>query len=67
MKQDYSGLRKKIRGVYVNLDDFAKDLGITAGTLSRKLAGKSEWTRPQIEKSAILLGLTPDDIIHYFF
>ena len=67
MNRDYSELRKKIRGKYLRLEDFAKDLGITAGTLTFKLSGKSEWSRAEIEKAAELLELTPNEILHYFF
>lgn len=67
MRLDYSEFRKKIRGVYVKLEDFAKDIGMATGTLSLKLSGRSEWSRGEIEKAATLLGLTPDEILHYFF
>lgn len=67
MRRDYSELRKKIRSVYVKLEDFAKDMGMATGTLSLKLSGKSEWSRAEIERAATLLGLTPDEILHHFF
>ncbi|MBQ6906190.1 MAG: DUF739 family protein [Clostridia bacterium] len=67
MRRDYTELRKKIRGKYLKLEDFAKDLGISVGTLTLKLAGKSEWSRMEIERTAILLDLTPDEILEYFF
>lgn len=67
MRRDYSELRKKIRGKYLRLEDFAEDIGMTAGTLSRKLKGKTEWSRAEIEKTADLLGLAPDKILEYFF
>ena len=67
MKRDYSELRKKIRSIYLRLEDFAKDMNITSGTLSLKLSGKSEWSRAEIEKTADLLDLTPDEILLYFF
>lgn len=67
MKNNYSELRKKIRGKYLRLEDFARDLGITSGTLTLKLSGKSEWSRAEIVKTAELLDLTPDEILEYFF
>lgn len=67
MRREYYEIRQKIRGKYRRMEDFAKDLGITQGTLSTKLMGKSEWTRAEIEKLAQLLELDPVDIIKYFF
>ena len=64
MKKANIELRKRIRGKYLRIGDFAADLGITKGTLGLKLNGKSEWTRAEIEKVAsvqqeciILLGV----------
>ena len=67
MAHDYHDLRLRIRGKYARLTEFAKALGITTGTLSLKLRGKSEWSRAEIEKIAELLNLTPDEILLYFF
>lgn len=67
MERDYSELRQKIRGIYPRLADFAEDMGMTPSTLSLKLAGKSEWTRMEIEKVRLLLKLTVDEILLYFF
>lgn len=67
MKKANIELRKRIRGKYLRIGDFAADLGITKGTLGLKLNGKSEWTRAEIEKVARLLDFTPEEILHYFF
>ena len=67
MGRDYSELRKKIRGKYLRMGDFAADLGISKGTLGLKLRGISEWSRDEIEKIAELLDLTPDEIMALFF
>ena len=67
MIRDYSELLLRIRGKYARLGDFAKAPGVTNGTLSNKLSGKSEWSRAEIEKAADLLELTADEIISYFF
>lgn len=67
MTRDYSEFRKKIRSVYLRLEDFAKDMNMATGTLSHKISGKSEWSRAEIEKAAELLDLTPNEILHYFF
>lgn len=67
MNRDYYELRQKIRGKYPRIGDFAKAIGMAKGTLSRKLTGKSEWSRAEMEKTAELLDLTPDEILRYFF
>lgn len=67
MGREYYEIRQKIRGKYRRMGDFAKDLGMTQGTLSAKLMGKREWTRAEIEKLAQLLELTPTDIMKHFF
>jgi transcriptional regulator with XRE-family HTH domain len=67
LSREYIELRKRIRGKYTNLKDFAAKLGITSSTLSIKLKGKSDWTRAEIESVQKLLGLTPDEVIAYFF
>lgn len=67
LSREYRELRKRIRGKYTNLKDFAAKLDITPSTLSIKLKGKSDWTRTEIERVQKLLGLTPDEVITYFF
>ena len=60
-------LRQRIRGKYPRIADFAKELGITNGTLSAKLAGKRDWKGEEMVKAAELLDLTSDDIHSIFF
>lgn len=67
MKQDYSDLRLKIRSIYHRLEDFAKDMNISQGTLTQKLNGKSDWMRAEVERASALLGLSNEEIIRYFF
>lgn len=67
MPNEFYDLRQRIRGKYPRIGDFAKAVGITKGTLSQKLMGKSEWKRAEMIKAAELLDLTPDEILHYFF
>lgn len=67
MNRDYYELRQRIRGKYARIGDFAKALGVSPGTLSHKLMGKSEWSRAEIENAAELLELTPAEIMRYFF
>lgn len=67
MAHDYYDLRQRIRGKYARIGEFATALGITHGTLSLKLSGRSEWKRAEMMKAAELLNLTPDEILQYFF
>lgn len=67
MRRDYTELRKRILGKYGSLGVFAKKMGMTPSTLSKKLAGVSEWARIEIENAAVLLSLTPDEIWRIFF
>ena len=67
MGRDYSDLIMKIRGKYLKLEDFAKDLGINSTTLKSKLTGRTDWKREEMMKAAELLDLTSEEILHYFF
>lgn len=67
MGRDYSDLIMKIRGKYLKLEDFAKDLDINSTTLKSKLTGRTDWKREEMMKAAELLDLTPEEILHYFF
>ena len=67
MGRDYEPLRRKILGKYGKLGLFAKALGIRAGTLTDKLNGKTDWKREEIDKTAHLLSLTPDEVWLIFF
>ena len=67
MNRDYDMLRKRILGQYGSLGEFAKRMGMTPSTLSKKLAGASDWSRVEIENAAELLTLTPDEVWLIFF
>ena len=67
MGRNYEELRKKIRGKYSALAEFAAELGITPSTLSCKLKGKTDWTRQEVAKIYHLLDLTPEELTAYFF
>lgn len=60
-------LRGLIRARYKTQDAFAKDLGISACSLSKKLNGASEWSAAEIRKACELLGISPEKIPQYFF
>ena len=67
MNRNYDMLRKRILGRYGSLGTFAKKMGMTPSTLSKKLAGASDWSRIEIENAAVLLSLTPDEVWLIFF
>ena len=60
-------LRGRIRECYEKQELFANELGVSATTLSKKLNGKSEWTRPEIERACVLLEIPGEDVSAYFF
>lgn len=63
----YSKLRGKIREVFGRQEDFAVAMEMDAATLSGKLNGRSEWSRPEMEKACILLGIPMIEMHLYFF
>lgn len=60
-------LRKKIRGKYTTIAEFATELGISSQEMSNKLNGKSSFTVEQIYKCVNLLGLTEKELKNIFF
>lgn len=67
MCANYSKLRGKIKEVFGRQDDFAVEMGMDRSTLSLKLNGKSDWTRLEIEKACLLLGIPVEEVHAYFF
>lgn len=67
MCANYSKLRGKIKEVFGNQDAFAVAMGMDRSTLSLKLNGKSDWTRLEIEKACLLLGIPVVEVHAYFF
>lgn len=67
MSFDYSVLRGNIRSQYRTESNFAKALGISHDSLSRKLNNKTEFTQKEIMKSKELLGLDSSGILENFF
>lgn len=63
----YQELRGLIRARYRTQDLFAKDVGISPCSVSKKLNGKSEWTAMEIQKICALLEIEPETIPRYFF
>lgn len=64
---DYSDLIGLIRAKYRTQANFARAIGLSAWSVSRKLNGYSEWTAGEMHRAGDVLGLTPDDLPRYFF
>ena len=60
-------LRGRIRECYGTQDAFAKALNMSPATLSKKLMGKTEWGRQEIEEACNLLRIPVEEIHAYFF
>lgn len=60
-------LRGRIRECYATQEAFAKALNISPTTLSKKLMGKTEWCRQEIEEVCTLLDIPVEEIPAYFF
>lgn len=63
----FSDLRGLIRAKYKTQASFAKALGIGVGALNAKLNGKTDFTRSEIEKTCVLLGIPFAKVGDYFF
>ena len=60
-------LRGRIREYYETQEAFAKALNMSPATLSKKLMGKTQWDRREIEEVCILLHIPAEEIPSYFF
>lgn len=63
----YSKLRGRIREKFGTQSAFSIAMGMSESTLSGKLTGKTDWTRPEIEKACELLGIPLSEAYTYFF
>lgn len=64
---DYSKLRGKIKEVFGTEGAFATYMSMNAATLSLKLNNKVDWTRKEIEKACLALGIPLGELHIYFF
>ena len=67
MAFNYSKLRGRIVEKYGSQMKFAKAMGWSERTLSKKINGKIPWKQTDICFAIKLLGLSQDDIQAYFF
>lgn len=63
----FSKLRGRIVEKYGSITTFADVVGMSRVALSRKLGGKSVFTKNEIEKIMDRLGIAKDDLVEYFF
>lgn len=63
----YSDLRGLIRAKYKTQANFAHALGIGESAVNAKLNGRTDFTRTEIEKSCVLLGIPFSKAGNYFF
>lgn len=64
---DHAELRGLIRAQFKTQEAFAKSIGISACSLSKKLNGASEWTAAEIRRACKTLDISPEKIPQYFF
>lgn len=67
VEMDYSKLRGKIKEVFGTEGAFATAMGYNRSTVSAKLNNQSEWTRADIDKACVLLGIPFSGVEPYFF
>ncbi|MBE7032912.1 MAG: hypothetical protein E7406_01645 [Ruminococcaceae bacterium] len=60
-------LRSKIVAKGMKIDQFCRETGIKKTSLYRKLSGKTQFTRGEIERIIIELELTSEEIMDIFF
>ena len=63
----FGKVRERISIMYGTIDDFAKVFGVNTATLSKKLTGKTDITRTEIERFCELLDISVEQIPEYFF
>jgi len=63
----YPKLRGAIREKFGTQATFAEAINMNSTTLSKKLTGKSEWTRTEIARACDLIGIPLCDAHTYFF
>ena len=63
----FGKLRERISIKYGTMENFARVFGVNAATLSKKLTGKTDITRTEIERFCELLDISVEQIPEYFF
>ena len=63
----FGKLREQISIKYGTMDTFARVFGVNSATLSKKLTGKADISRTEIERFCELLDIAVEQIPEYFF
>lgn len=63
----YAKLRGRIREVFGTQDAFAYAMGMNRVSLSHRLSGKLDWKASEIINACVLLSISVDEIVTYFF
>jgi hypothetical protein len=70
-KEDFKMNADKIRGKIVenrmSIGEFCKVAGFNRATFDRKMSGRSEFTRGEIERISSVLNLTDEEMCTIFF
>ena len=67
MLYDYSKLQGRIIEKFGTQADFARAIGRSQPTVSRKMNGKTEWTQKDMAKICDVLDIQDWDMSAYFF
>lgn len=67
MAYNYSKLRGKIREVYGKQVEFARAMGMSPATLSKKLNNRADFSRAEIDRACELLHIPLEEVPLYFF
>ena len=67
MPYTYNKLRGRIVEKYGTQEEFARKLGISKNSLSKKMNGKSGFSQADVNKWSDLLSINTDEIGLYFF
>lgn len=67
MPYTYSKLKGRITELYGTQGNFAKRVGISPNSMSKKLTCKTEFSQKDIIQWSILLNLNKDEYGEYFF
>ena len=67
MEMNHNRLRGKIKEVFGTQEFYAKNVGISIVSVSKKLNGESQFKQSEIRKSVELLGIPKEEVWDYFF
>lgn len=67
MRFDYARLNGRIEDVCGSQRQFAKQIGMSEHTISKKLNNFVDWKQKEIMRVLPILHLKQEDIVEYFF